>query len=268
MAAPVSRAAARTRRPGAGEARGRAASWTRPSPQPSSACSPAWPDRCRVSPPGQTTTGFSGRRASASRRAASSRAGGPTTTMRLISSMVRNRVTARASVVRPLSSTRALLPLPSRVPVPAAATMAPTCPSPPPASPTSRRPPSCPPPSPPTGQLPRPPVSSRKDHIDRLREVGHLHQVHSVRGRSGPSGDDCTGETPTGGLLQAPLQPAHAPHLARQAHLPDDHRVRPQSLLVRVTCEGEREAQIRRRLNHLYPTRDVDEDVFLIQPQP
>src|SRR5919201_5256696 len=83
-------------------------------------------ESCRLSPPGLTITGLRGCSASTSRAAVSSRLGGPTTTIRSISSRARNSSSTRASVVRPLSRTSAFDPRPSREPVPAAATIAPT----------------------------------------------------------------------------------------------------------------------------------------------
>src|SRR5207247_1788050 len=56
----------------------------------------------------------------------SRRLGGPTTTIRSISSSARNNSSTRARVVLPLRRTSALLPRPRREPDPAAATIAPT----------------------------------------------------------------------------------------------------------------------------------------------
>src|SRR5487761_1379651 len=125
-AAPDSTAAASTRRTRGAVASGRAASCTRTKSHSPSAARPARTDSCRLSPPALTVTGLRGCNPATSRSAFSSRLGGPTTTMRSISSSARNNSSTRASVVLPFNRTSALLPRPSREPEPAAATMAPT----------------------------------------------------------------------------------------------------------------------------------------------
>src|SRR5450759_4660089 len=125
-AAPDSTAAARTLRTSVAVASGRAASCTRTKSHSPSAASPARTDSWRLSPPAFTVTGLRGCKPATSRSAFSSRLGGPTTTIRSISSSARKSSSTRASVVLPFKRTSALLPRPRRVPEPAAATMAPT----------------------------------------------------------------------------------------------------------------------------------------------
>src|ERR1700730_79571 len=125
-AAPDSTAAARTRRTRVAVTSGRAASCTSTKSHSPSAASPTRTDSCRLSPPALTMTCLRGFSAATSRSAFSRRLGGPTTTIRSISSSARNSSSTRASVVRPLSRTSAVLPRPSRAPDPAAATIAPT----------------------------------------------------------------------------------------------------------------------------------------------
>src|SRR5487761_120971 len=125
-AAPDSTAAARTRRTNVAVASGRAASCTRTKSHSPSAASPARTDSWRLSPPAFTVTGLRGCRPATSRSAFSSRLGGPTTTIRSISSSARKSSRTRASVVFPFKRTSALVPRPRRVPEPAAATIAPT----------------------------------------------------------------------------------------------------------------------------------------------
>src|SRR6266850_1441702 len=125
-AAPDSTAAASTRRTRVAVASGLAASCTSTKSHSPSAASPARTDACLLSPPAFTMTGLRGCSAATSRSAFSSRLGGPTTTIRSISSRARNSSSTRASVVLPFRRTSALLPRPNREPEPAAATIAPT----------------------------------------------------------------------------------------------------------------------------------------------